>query len=218
MISSSKAIAHVCAFILFLLAIRETMDFLSLLLKIISRMSSFIFGARTRRRRCRAFTMIELLIVVAIIGILVGIGIPLYSTQLYRAKVARAITDIYTIQRSITEYLTDRGELPDSLEEVEWDHLTDPWGNKYQYVKIDSEGEEGNGGKGKDKDKGKGKEKGGNGEMRTHETQALNSDYDLYSTGKDGKSEAPITAEESQDDVVRANNGSFINLASDYQL
>ncbi len=162
--------------------------------------------------------MIELLIVVAIIGLLVGFGIPLYSTQVYRAKVARAITDIYTMQKSITNYLTDRGELPDSLEDVEWDHLTDPWGNKYQYFKIDSAEEEGNGGQGKGKGKGKGKGGKGNDEMRTHETQSLNSDYDLYSMGKDGKSEPSITAEESLDDVVRANNGSYIDLASDYEL
>lgn len=190
------------------------MNFQDLLLKIISRMTAFIFGTRTRRWRCKAFTMIELLIVVAIIGLLVGFGLPLYSTQLYRAKVAKATMDIYTMQKSITNYLTDWGELPDSLEDVEWDHLTDPWGNKYQYLKIDSGEEGGNGGKGKGKGKGKGG--GGNGEMRTHETQALNSDYDLYSVGKDGKSEPSITAEESQDDVVRANNGSYIDLASDY--
>jgi general secretion pathway protein G len=158
--------------------------------------------------------MIELLIVVAIIGILVGFGLPLYTTQIYRANVAKAITDIYTMQRSITNYLTDWGEFPDSLEDVEWDHLTDPWGNKYQYVKIDSEEEEENGGKGKGKGKGKGG--GGNGETRVNESQALNSDFDLYSIGKDGKSEPSITAEESQDDVVRANNGSYIGKASDY--
>ncbi|NIM58084.1 MAG: hypothetical protein GTO16_03950 [Candidatus Aminicenantes bacterium] len=86
----------------------------------------------------------------------------------------------------------------------------------HDFIKIDSAEEEGDGGQGKAKRKGKGK--GRNGEMRTYETQALNSDYDLYSLGKDGKSEGPITAEESQNDVVRANNGTYIDLASDYQL
>ena len=44
----------------------------------------------------------------------------------------------------------------------------------------------------------------------------VNSDYDLYSKGKDGKSQTPFTAKASQDDIVRANDGSFLGLVSDY--
>jgi len=44
----------------------------------------------------------------------------------------------------------------------------------------------------------------------------LNSDYDLYSEGKDGESMAPLSAPQSQDDVVRANDGAYIGLASQY--
>ena len=45
----------------------------------------------------------------------------------------------------------------------------------------------------------------------------LNSDYDLYSMGKDGASTGPLTAKASRDDVVRANDGRFIGLAKDYE-
>ena len=44
----------------------------------------------------------------------------------------------------------------------------------------------------------------------------VNSDFDLYSLGADGKSAVAFTAKNSHDDVVRANNGAFIGLAEDY--
>jgi general secretion pathway protein G len=44
----------------------------------------------------------------------------------------------------------------------------------------------------------------------------INSDFDLYSMGVDGKTTAPLTAKDSQDDVVRANNGGYYGLASNY--
>jgi general secretion pathway protein G len=44
----------------------------------------------------------------------------------------------------------------------------------------------------------------------------LNSDFDLYSIGKDGESRQPLTAKWSRDDVVRANDGGFVGLASEY--
>ena len=44
----------------------------------------------------------------------------------------------------------------------------------------------------------------------------LNSDFDLYSMGRDGESVAPLTAAKSREDVVRAANGAFIGLASKF--
>ena len=44
----------------------------------------------------------------------------------------------------------------------------------------------------------------------------INTDFDLYSVGADGRTAAPLTARFSHDDVVRANNGSFIGLAVNY--
>ncbi len=44
----------------------------------------------------------------------------------------------------------------------------------------------------------------------------INSDYDLYSLGKDGRSVAALTAKDSRDDVVRASDGAFIGLASNF--
>ena len=44
----------------------------------------------------------------------------------------------------------------------------------------------------------------------------INTDFDLCSVGKDGKSAAPLTAKISQDDIIRANNGGYVGLASNY--
>ena len=44
----------------------------------------------------------------------------------------------------------------------------------------------------------------------------LNSTYDLYSMGKDGQSQPPLTAKASRDDIIRANDGSFYGIAEDY--
>ncbi len=44
----------------------------------------------------------------------------------------------------------------------------------------------------------------------------INSDYDLYSKGKDGRSQKPIVSNVSQDDIIRARNGRFVGLASDF--
>jgi general secretion pathway protein G len=44
----------------------------------------------------------------------------------------------------------------------------------------------------------------------------LNTDFDLYSMGQDEDSKAPLTAEASHDDIIRANNGGFVGLAHKY--
>jgi general secretion pathway protein G len=44
----------------------------------------------------------------------------------------------------------------------------------------------------------------------------INSRYDLYSTGKDGGSAAPLTAKSSRDDIVVANDGGFVGRASKF--
>lgn len=44
----------------------------------------------------------------------------------------------------------------------------------------------------------------------------INSDYDLYSMGKDGESVAPLTAAKSRDDIVRAANGTYVGLAENF--
>jgi general secretion pathway protein G len=44
----------------------------------------------------------------------------------------------------------------------------------------------------------------------------INYDYDLYSVGKDGQTQPPLTVQASWDDVIRANGGGYVGLARLY--
>ena len=137
--------------------------------------------------------MIELLLVLVILGILASLGVPQYQKALDLARVAKAIGDIEAIQVE----LSSLDSLPTSLAAVNRATYNDPWDRPYVYLKL--EGSKSNGKARKD-----------------HFLVPLNSDYDLYSMGKDGASSPPLTAKASADDIIRANNGGFIGLAERY--
>ena len=62
--------------------------------------------------RYSGFTLIELMIVVAIIGILAGIAIPAYQTYTVRAQVTEAFSLASELKGPIQEYRKERGVLP----------------------------------------------------------------------------------------------------------
>lgn len=66
-------------------------------------------GGKRYVNRFRGFTLIELLIVVAIIGILAAIAIPNFLQAQIRAKVARVVSDVRTIDMACREYQVDQG-------------------------------------------------------------------------------------------------------------
>jgi len=145
----------------------------------------------------RAFTLLEILIVMAIMITIAAMGIPAFADAIEVAYVGRAIGDIRTLQTEITRYEVQLGKLPDSLQDVGVTDKLDPWGNPYQYLNFDNVN--GQGQKKKDKF-----------------LVPLNSTYDLYSMGKDGVTSTALTANASQDDIVRANDGAYVGLGSQY--
>jgi len=82
------------------------------------------------------FTLLEVLMVVAILGILSAIGIAAYKGYIEATKVAAAKMQIRELSIALNDYALDYGAYPDSLAEIGNANLLDPWGNPYQYLKF----------------------------------------------------------------------------------
>jgi general secretion pathway protein G len=68
------------------------------------------------RRRAAGFTLIELMVVVALISVLAGMGVVLYGTQVKRAREAVLREDLFRMRDAIDQYYADKGKYPASLE------------------------------------------------------------------------------------------------------
>lgn len=151
--------------------------------------------------RQTGLTIIELMMAIAVLGALAAIALPSY--QAYREKVRnhQAATDIAGIAANLKAYQLDNRYFPPTLDTLPMYNPVplDPWGRPYQYLAIDIDPAPSKGAMRKDK-----------------HMNPLNSDFDLYSRGKDGKTKLPLMNPDSHDDIVRASNGAFIGLGKDH--
>jgi general secretion pathway protein G len=152
-----------------------------------------------RRRRRRAFTVLELVLALAITMVLAAIAIPTYGNYRERARTKTAIGQIHEIEIEIADFELEHEMYPPSLAAIEMDGKRDPWGNPFHYLRIDGPNPPKKGKLRKDKN-----------------LVPINTDFDLYSSGPDGDSKMPLTAQASRDDIIRANDGGFVGVASDY--
>jgi general secretion pathway protein G len=147
-----------------------------------------------RSTRIAGFTLVEILVVLGVIGVLTSIAVPVYKWNKERQKVNTAIVDISVIALTLKGIEMDNREYPETMPEDL--QKLDPWGNPYQYLRLQGAS---------------------NGEKRKDKSLVpINTDFDLYSMGPDGRSVGPLTAKQSRDDIVRAANGRFIGIAADF--
>ena len=137
------------------------------------------------------------MVAIGILAVIAAIGLPSYISYKQRAYVAAATMDIITIATAINRYNTINNAPPPDLAAIGLDSLLDPWGRPYIYLSFAGLH--------------------GNGQMRKDKNLVpLNTQYDLYSLGADGQSRPPLTVPVSKDDVILANDGNYIGLASNY--
>lgn len=143
------------------------------------------------------FTLVEMLAAMLIVGILMGIAIPKLFQSLDKTRQARAIVELEYMQQQIEIYRNLKGKVPDQWSDLAAGAIpSDPWGRSYVYNShgfVSSL------------------------LFRTNGPLIpINTDYDLYSMGKDGISLANILLLGSTDDIVRADNGAFFGIVTDY--
>jgi general secretion pathway protein G len=145
----------------------------------------------------RGFSLVETAIVIAIGAILLAIVVPGVQAYLERGRVAQAVLEIGDMSTAIRKTVKSTGVVPDSLDAAGFGGRVDPWGRPYEYFNLISSK--------------------GNGQARKDKKLApLNSDFDLYSVGSDGQTAASLVNAKSRDDIVRARDGGFVGLASDF--
>jgi general secretion pathway protein G len=142
------------------------------------------------------FTLIEILIVAAAIGLLTILAVPAYHNYQELNDIEQAVEDINVINLAITKYELAKNKLPDDLSVLSMDNMRDPWGMPYQYITHKTALPEQ--------------------QRKDKNLRPINNDYDLYSTGKDGNTAAALFELSSHDDVVRANNGKWIGIGEKY--
>lgn len=69
-----------------------------------------------RASGARGFTLIEMVIVFALIGILVGLGLPQYKYSLVKARESVLRENLFQIRKQIDLYYQDKGKYPASLQ------------------------------------------------------------------------------------------------------
>ena len=149
----------------------------------------------TSARRLAGFTLVEVMIAVAIIGVIGSLSFTNYRIYIDRVRVARAIVEIKGISLHLTTGKNEDRGLPASLVAAGL-AKNDPWGRPYQYLRLNTPPQFG--------------------ARRDQFLVPINKDFDLYSMGVDGLTTRKVNDPVSLDDVVRGANGAFVGLARNY--
>lgn len=77
-----------------------------------------VFQGRKIRHAERGFTLIELIIVIAIIAILLSVAVPAFNMHLMHSREAVLKEDLYSMRNAIDQYTQDKDKAPQSLEDL----------------------------------------------------------------------------------------------------
>lgn len=69
-------------------------------------------------RRTAGFTLIELMIVMAVIAVLVSVAVPMYQKSVIRARETVLRQNLFTLRTVIDEFTYDKAKAPQSLEDL----------------------------------------------------------------------------------------------------
>lgn len=153
------------------------------------------------------FTLLELMIVSVVAVILLVMAYAVFPNNpvdcendrpgfVARAYHAAAMADLMEINLKLEAFDLNNRRLPTGLAEMGIDTL-DPWGNPYVFLNF--------------------ADVNGNGPKRKFRNAVpVNSYFDVYSMGPDGKTATPFTSMLGADDLVIANNGQYIGMACHY--
>jgi prepilin-type N-terminal cleavage/methylation domain-containing protein len=136
----------------------------------------------------KGFTLVELILVLALIGILATMSVPLYNNYTDKAKNAAAISDIGVLSNEITAFSLDHNYAkPLNLGEIGRDKLHDPWKRNYEYRSI--------------------------GVLKDEYGVLLNGNsFDVFSKGKNGDTADVGGVPETKDDIARMGNGNSVGM------
>jgi general secretion pathway protein G len=142
----------------------------------------------------KGFTLVELIIVVAIVGVLATLAIPAYDAIREKARIYRAVAEIRNLETEINAYLTEKGVYPATLSDLGRGVILDPWEHEYQYSPVPK--------------------------YKDRFLNLLNTTYDLHSMGSGGTSNLgnPRTTDPAcKDDVILGGDGSYIGTGENYE-
>jgi len=143
--------------------------------------------------------------VMAVIGILSSLAVPHLERAKEMAQVAKAIADVRVLESEVFDFFNFHEFYPNSLEEIGRSGYLDPWGNPYEFLNLVGH------------KKGKVETEGGDVKGRKNKfLKPINDDFDLFSMGLDGEYKEDLNKKESRDDVIRAMNGAYVGLASEF--